>query len=213
MVDQIVTGSNLSKMYSTPKQQRGFLTEQRFLDALDKCLHSKSFSDTSVEEIASTAGLHRGAFLKRFGSKKGALKILYSRYCSQAHDEIRRIRDSKSEWSSALMVCKEASVGLERIQKQSFACNRAMQELFIESLTTDEQTKDIFLAAVLLLREIQEGFFPENSHSESGALAATQLMVTVNYNFLLNAMPALPREADQRHSLIAECMVLALRSH
>jgi AcrR family transcriptional regulator len=199
--------------YAQPQQQRARATEQKFLIALDQCLAFKSFHETTVDDIAEAAGLHRGAFMKRFGSKKEALLVLFSRYCERAHQEIRRIRESQSTWESALLVCKETSVSLEKIQKESFACNRAMHEVFMESLKTDEQTKDIFLATVRLLREVQLRFFPENAESDSGTLAATQLLVSINYNYVLKAMPGLPRDDDQRHTLIAECMVSALRNY
>lgn len=200
-------------LYSKPQQKRAIETEEKFLSALDQCLVLKSFNETTVDEIAEIAGLTRSAFMKRFGSKKGALLVLHSRYCERTNFEIRRFHELKGSWSSALLVCKESSIILERLQRESFACNRAMHEVFMESLKTDEQTKEIFLAAVNLMREVQQHFFPENSQSDTGALAATQLLVTINYNYVLKAMPALPREADQRHSLIAECMVSALRSY
>ena len=200
-------------LYSKPQQKRALETEEKFLNALDQCLALKSFNETTVDEIAEVAGLHRSAFMKRFGSKKGALLVLHSRYCEKTHLEIRRLRELKNSWSSALSVCKQSSVTLERLQRESFSCNRAMHEVFMESLKTDEQTKEIFLATVSLMREVQQHFFPENSQSETGALAATQLLVTINYNYVLKAMPALPRDADQRHSLIAECMVSALKSY
>lgn len=199
--------------YLKPLQKRALETEEKFLSALDQCLALKSFSETTVDEIAKVAGLHRSAFMKRFGSKKGALLVLHSRYCERTNVEILRFLEGKSSWSSALLVCKQSSVTLERLQRESFACNRAMHEVFMESLKTDEQTKGIFLATVKIMRKVQQHFFPENSQSETGALAATQLLVTINYNYVLKAMPGLPRDADQRHSLIAACMVLALKSY
>lgn len=198
--------------YSQPKQQRAKQTEQRFLNALDQCLRSKSFNDTTVDEIADTAGLHRGAFLKRFGSKKGALLVLYRQYCACAKEEVARIQALKSSWASAHAVCQEASASLEQIQRAAFGCNRAMNELFMESLKTAPETKDIFLATLNLLKEVQAHFFPTHPNGNAGALGATQLLTSINYYYTLNAMPALPTASDQRHGLIASCMVAALSS-
>jgi AcrR family transcriptional regulator len=197
--------------YKKPQQSRAALTEQRFLIALEDCLRQQSLSQTTVDEIAQKAGLHRGAFLKRFGSKKGALIVLYHHYCQSALAEVSRILSDTRLWTSALYVCIEASESLERIQTQHFGSNRAMHEHYLEVLETDEQTKQIFLATVNLFLRVQEHFLEPKTYSKSGAYAATQLLVTINYNFVLKAMPGLPSTPTLRHLLIAECMLAALK--
>ena len=71
-------------MYKKPKQTRAVITEQKFLDALSSLLSEKSLNKLTIEEIAERANLHRGAFLKRFGSKRQALFVLFERYCFDA---------------------------------------------------------------------------------------------------------------------------------
>lgn len=62
-------------MYSPPRQSRAVQTEQRFLQAFEELLLEKSFNRTTIQEIAERASLDKGAFLKRFGTKK---KLCYS---------------------------------------------------------------------------------------------------------------------------------------
>lgn len=194
-----------------PVQTRAIDTERRFLDALADCLQSRSFDATTVDAIAETAQLHRGAFLKRFGSKRAALDALYSRYCLKALAEIDRIASNLEALGTAEAACLEASMALERIQIEDFGVNRAMHELFIKDLKTDPQTQRIFLAAVDLMKQIQRRFLPAGSCPDVGAFAATQLLTSLNYYQVIKAMPALPREQATRHGLIAACMLNALK--
>lgn len=198
-------------MHKKPTQARAKDTEQRFLDALASCLQKQSFDETTIDAIAEVAELHRGAFLKRFGSKRAALAALYSRYCTKALAEVQRISTDLEKWGIAEAVCLEASVTLERIQMENFGCNRAMHELFIKDLKTDLQTQQIFLATVDLMRLIQKKFLPINSYSDVGAFAATQLLTALNYYQVIKAIPGMPREHATRHALIAGCMFTALQ--
>lgn len=74
-----------------PKQARSTTTEKKFLEAFARLLETQSFNKTTVDQIALAAGLHRSAFLKRFGSKKGALIALWEEYCKLAQDEAQRL--------------------------------------------------------------------------------------------------------------------------
>jgi AcrR family transcriptional regulator len=197
--------------YVKAKQPRGIATEQSFLDAFEQCLGQKSFLATTVDDIAETAGLSRGAFLRRFGSKKAALLALYGRFCDAALEEVARISLHMYTWKTLEEACVEASHSLERLQAAHFAANRAMHELFLDSLSAEPKTKEIFLATVALMRAFQRHFLPGQPCTEAGAFAASQLLVTVNYNYVLKAMPALPRQADERHRMIAHWMAWALR--
>lgn len=102
--------------YFKPKQSRAIETEQRFLDALDQCLSVKSYRETTIQDIAEAAGLHRAA---------------------QSH------------------------------------------------------------------------FFEPGTYCDTGAFAATQILVTSNYFYVLNAMPALSKSPRLRHRLIGQWMVQA----
>lgn len=179
--------------------------------ALAELLEQKSFAQATVDEIATRAGLHRGAFLKRFGSKKNALLCLYAGYTEKASALIASIRSQLPHIASISEVCRLMSQELERIQTEDFAANRAMHEMFLEELRTDPQTKRIFMETVDLMRAIQTHFLPAQSFTDNGAYSATQLLVTINYNYVLKAMPALPKDPGIRHALIADCLVRSLQ--
>jgi AcrR family transcriptional regulator len=197
--------------YPKPKQVRAVVTEQKFLDAFEACLAQKSFGATTLDEIAEAAGLNRGAFLRRFGSKKAALMALYKRFCDEAVQELAQIAVNMYRWPLLESACEETSQRLEYLQNKHFAANRAMHELYVESLSAEPQTKEIFLATVALMRAFQQHYLPGQPCTEAGAFAAPQLLVTVTYNYVLKAMPALPREERERHRMIAHWMAWALR--
>ena len=196
--------------YVKPKQQRALETEQKFLDALDECLKSKSYSETSINDIADVAGLHRGAFINRFGSKQEALFQLYSRYADRASAVLQAIESRLDAFSSLNEVCVHMSHELERIQLLDFSANRAMNEFFLSELKTDPQTIRIFKETVALMKQVQHKFLPLGSFTDTGAYAGAQILVTSNYFYVLNAMPALPRDREVRHGLIGQWISQAL---
>ncbi|MFM7025125.1 MAG: TetR/AcrR family transcriptional regulator [Limnohabitans sp.] len=198
-------------MYQKPIQHRAIATEHRFLDALNHLLKEKSFGQLSIDEIAGHAGLTHSAFLKRFGTKKQALLVLYEKYCDKASAEMSEIRRNLSKYVHVEDVCREMSIQLERIQLQDFPANRAMHEDFLEKLEVDPRTKKIFLECVDLMRCVQQAFLKGTSASDTGAFAAAQLLITINYNYVLKAMPALPVGADERHRLIGKVVAEALK--
>lgn len=197
--------------YPKPKQARAVITEQKFLDAFVRCLSAKSFGATTVDDIAAEAGLNRGAFLRRFGSKKAALFALYGRFCETALQELGCITVKLHQFQTLEAACQETSTILERLQNEHFAANRAMHELYLESLSAEPQTREIFLSTVALMKAFQQHYLSGQPFTDAGAFAATQLLVMVNYNYVLKAMPALPREPVQRHRMVAHWMAWALR--
>ncbi len=196
--------------YVKPKQQRAIETEQKFLDALDACLKSKSYSETSINDIAQAADLHRGAFINRFGSKQEALFQLYSRYADRASAVLETIGSRLSAFPSLDALCMHMSEELERIQLVDFSANRAMNEFFLSELKTDPQTIRIFKETVALMKHIQAHFLPMRSFTDTGAYAGAQILVSANYFYVLNAMPALPRDPKVRHGLIGRWITQAL---
>ena len=196
--------------YAKPTQARAIETERRFLQAFRELLQEKAFAQTTVDEIAMRAGLHRGAFLKRFGSKKNALLTLYSQYCEKALDVVAKIHAELPQIDSVHAVCEWMSRELERIQTEDFSANRAMHEIFLEELQTDAGTKRIFLAGVDLMRAVQKRYLSDHPCTDTGAFAATQMLVTLSYNQVIKATPAMPTNPQVRHRLIADCLVRAL---
>ena len=196
--------------YKKPLQSRAILTEQRFLDALHELLQEKSLGQLTVDDIAEKAQLTRGAFLKRFGTKKQALFILYERYCEKVNSEMADIGNHLSEHGSAAEVCYGMSKRAEALQMLDFPANRAMHEIFQEQLTIDPRTKEIFKSCVELMRKIQAQFLSHTDASDTGAFAAAQLLFTLDYNFVLKAMPGFPREQEVRHRLIGSLVAQTL---
>ncbi len=63
-----------------PKQARSVKTEQKLLDALEKLLANKSFTDLTVAELAREAGVTTGAIYRRFVDKEDVLRSAFQRF-------------------------------------------------------------------------------------------------------------------------------------
>lgn len=87
----------------------------------------------------------------------------------------------------------------------------ALREHFQKRLEVHDLTKKIFKQAVELMKAIQAQFLEEESYTDAGAWYAAQLLVTIDYNYLLRAMPAFPKDRDARHSLLADLLEVALK--
>ena len=61
------------------------------------------------------------------------------------------------------------------------------------------------------MQAVQAQFLEDESYTDAGAWYATQLLVTIDYNYLLRAMPALPEDHSTRHNLVAELLEVALK--
>lgn len=196
--------------YTAPIQPRAKESESRFLNALDELLRHQSFGRTTVQDIADRAGLHKGAFLKRFGTKKAALIELFERYCVQASQAMAHGHRQIDQHTLLHDLCFELSQTLENLQRTHFSANRAMHEFFMEELQAAPQTKRIFRELVDLMQAMQLHYLADQNCTKSGAYAAAQLMITLNYNYVLQAMPGLPKDAHQRYQLIANLIIRTL---
>lgn len=196
--------------YNAPKQPRAKESESKFLNALDQILRHQSFNKTSIQEIADQAGLHKGAFLKRFGTKRAALIELFERYCVKASQAIALGHKRMAQHILLHDLCFELSHTLESLQRKHFSANRAMHEFFMEELEVAPQTKRIFRELVGLMQAIQQHYLADQHCTAAGAYAAAQLMVTLNYNYVLQAMPGLPQDETHRHQLIAQLIIRSL---
>lgn len=199
-------------MYKKPKQARSIATEERLLSSLSELLHSNSFNKLSIDQIAKNANLERGAFLKRFGSKKQALLILWQRFCDEcieaSQDFVRNLPDNPASFQDA---CIEMSTTLENLQLKHFPANRAINEHFMEELQVAEPTKIAFMQSVEMMRFVQKKYLQETSTSDVGAFAAAQILQTINYNYAIKAMPALPQNPKIRHHLIGVLIANSLK--
>lgn len=198
-------------IYRIPQQDRALRSENAYLDAFERLIVERGYTNTSVDAIAREVGLTKAAFLARFGSKKAALLLLFDRYCAKASAVMHEMTARVPAMASAEAAVYELSTVLEKIQLENFAPNRAMQELFLEELKVDERTQKIFLELVDLMRLVQKHHLVGAGYTDTGAFSGSQVLVSVNFNYILRAMPALPRDHDTRHRMIALMTVAALR--
>lgn len=196
--------------YKAPLQNRALTTEQRFLDAMGELLEHKSLGLLTIDDIAAKAGLTRSAFLKRFGSKSQALLVLYGRYCDKVLMAMAEVAKDMHSFENAFEVCCRVSTDAEQLQTADFAANRAMHEMFMETLQVHPLTKGLFKQCCELMKHIQRVHLPPGTGTDAGAYAAAQLIFTINYNHVLKAMPGLPRDPQTRHQMIASLVKQAL---
>lgn len=124
------------------------------------------------------------------------------------------MRDIVSELSNATglhPVLMSASQRYEALLQTHKASNRAMHEHFMKDLEVHELTKSIFRQSVEMMGHIQNRFLGQGTYTDKGAWSAAQILVTVNYNYVLEAMPALPASYSERHHLIADLLESALK--
>lgn len=189
--------------YKAPLQNRALTTEQRFLDAMSALLEHKSLGLLTIDDIATKAGLTRSAFFKRFGSKNQALLVLYGRFCDKVLIAIDKVAKDMHSFENAFEACCRVSIDAEQLQSADFAANRAMHELYMETLQVHPLTQGLFKQCFALMKHIQRMHLPPGTGTDAGAYAATQLIFTINYNHVLRAMPGLPRDPQTRHQMIA----------
>lgn len=198
--------------YKPPKQARAAETEAKFLNSLNFLLLQKSFAKLTVAEIAEHANLDAGAFIKRFGTKKQALLILWQKYCDKCAVATQTFIGSLPTKTVGLEeVCSEISATLEQLQHKHFSANRAINEHFMEDLEVAEPTKIAFMGSVEMMRRVQQHFLKGTDASDVGAFAAAQISLTINYNYTIKAMPALPKDSTIRHRLIGRLIAESLK--
>jgi AcrR family transcriptional regulator len=196
---------------SKPIQARSKRTERRFLKAFDELLRIQGFSGTTIDSVAQLSGQTRSAFLKRFGSKQGALEALFAKYCEAASATMRDIVQELENAPSLHPTLVSTSQRYEALLQTHKSSNRAMHEHFLKDLEVHELTKGIFRECVEMMKHIQKKFLDDGTYTDQGAWAAAQTLVTVNYNYVLEAMPAFPVDYSERHHLIADLLETALR--
>ena len=197
--------------YTPPTQSRSRNTERKFLAAFDELLRVNGYENTTIEDVAARAGLTRAAFLKRFGSKEQALVILFSKYCEQVSGLMVSLHSQLADCPNLHFTLREMSQQFEAVLQMHMASNRAMHEHFQKNLEVHELTKGIFKQSVGLMKAVQERFLPSDSYTDAGAWYAAQLLVTVDYNYLLRAMPAFPEDHGTRHNLVADLLEVAIK--
>jgi len=194
-----------------PIQARAKRTESEFLEAFEKLLARHGLAGTTIDEVADLSGKTRSAFLRRFGNKQGALEALFETYCHAARSTMRDVVLELKHAPDVHSVLFSTSQRYEDLLRVHKASNRAMHELFMQNLEVHDLTKAIFRECVDMMKHIQDKFMEQGKYSDKGAWAAAQLLVTVDYNFVLEAMPAFPSDSAERHDLVADLLEAALR--
>lgn len=201
----------MSTKYISPKQPRAIETERRFLESMNELLVSTSYRQLSIEMIAAHSNLQKGAFLNRFGSKRQALFLLFQQYCEDCYRNIDDMSQLVPYTDLSINeICANISSIFEQLLITHFSSNRAMFECFGEDLEVHELTKGIFKRTVAMMRAIQLRYGLNSQEAEANAFAATQILVTINFNFVMKAMPGLPIDKAKRHQLIGKLIAEAL---
>ena len=196
--------------YTKPKQERSRRTEQKFLEAFTTLILKNGFAGTTLDDIAISSGQTRAAFIKRFGSKDQALLLLYSSYCDEVLQTLERFQASLDQAENIEDILRRMSQQFEALLTKHFAANRAMHEFFQVDLNVHPLTKSIFLNTVDLMEKIQSHYLDGAAANPQGPWSAAQLLVTINFNFVMKSMPAFPQEASKRHNLVVKILRTAL---
>ena len=198
--------------YRSPVQNRAIETERRFLEAARKLFGAQGFAATTIDDIAAEANLHRGAFLKRFGTKDAAKLMIYEDYCQDAHCAMDKFVSDlpSSNFQSLEDAFSVVSRRLEDLQRRHFAANRIMNEDYACGLVVHEKTKEIFRKLVKLVEETDLHLNPQANRDKSVYYTVSQLLVTLNYENVLSAMPGLSKCPMDRQKIIVTAAIQPL---
>ena len=194
-----------------PKQPRSKLTERKFLRAFDELLGLHGFAGTTIDDVAVLSGQTRSAFLKRFGSKQGAVEALFEKNCDDASATMRDVVLELDHATRLQPVLVSISQRYEALLQTHKASNRAMHEHFFKDLEVHGLIQSIFRGSIEMMMHIQTKFLEDGTFTKKGAWSAAQTLVTLNYNYVLEAMPGFPVDYSGRHRLIADFLEIALK--
>jgi len=197
--------------YSKPLQKRAVETQTRFLKALDELLRDHALEELSVAEIAEHAGLTKAAFMKRFGRKEQALFVLFEIYADQASLLMHHFVNTFDDYDQVEELFYEMSRQFEVLLTEHFSANRAMNEYAKRQLESHDLTKKIFVECIAMMKALQSHFLADG-FTDQGAASTAQLLVTIDFHYVMRAMPALPSDSQDRHRLISQILNLAVRT-
>src|SRR5438477_1226792 len=86
--------------FRPPQQTRSRETLDRILDAAERVLDEKSFTEATLAEIMERAGVTVGAFYRRFPDKDALLHLLDERFFHEMQDRAGELLDPK-HWRGA----------------------------------------------------------------------------------------------------------------
>lgn len=86
--------------FRPPQQTRSQETLDRILDAAEKVLSEKSFTEATLAEIMERAGVTVGAFYRRFPDKDALLHLLDERFFHEMYERADELLDA-NHWRGA----------------------------------------------------------------------------------------------------------------
>src|SRR3954471_10460908 len=86
--------------FRPPRQARSQMTLDRILDAAERVLDEKSFTEATVAEIMIRAGVTVGAFYRRFPDKDALLHFLDERFFNEVGERGEALLDAE-RWRGA----------------------------------------------------------------------------------------------------------------
>lgn len=86
--------------FRPPQQTRSQETLDRILDAAERVLEEKSFTEATLAEIMERAGVTVGAFYRRFPDKDALLHLLDERFFQELHERADELLDPE-HWRGA----------------------------------------------------------------------------------------------------------------
>jgi AcrR family transcriptional regulator len=86
--------------FRPPQQTRSQETLDRILDAAERVLEEKSFTEATLAEIMERAGVTVGAFYRRFPDKDALLHLLDERFFQELHERGDELLDP-NHWRGA----------------------------------------------------------------------------------------------------------------
>jgi AcrR family transcriptional regulator len=109
--------------FRPPQQTRSQETLDRILDAAEKVLEEKSFTEATLAEIMERAGVTVGAFYRRFPDKDALLHLLDERFFHEMHERADELLDA-GRWRGASVtdIIRE----LARTAVQVYAARRGL---------------------------------------------------------------------------------------
>ncbi len=202
--------------YRQPKQHRSQKTLNRILDAAERLLDGRDFSEVSVHEISAEAGTSVSSFYARFPDKSALLHGVFERFAAEMRARVecfeQRVREREGEVSLEELVNGVIETYMDIWQKRRglittlTAAERTDALLFERRRSLDDELALRFRDECLRLRpELRERGFGRAFEIAMPALAAA-VRAAVDRPDLFGE-----RTLHSRADLVGEMTQLALR--
>lgn len=201
--------------YRRPKQNRSQKTLDRILDAAERLLDGRDFSEVSVHDISDAAGTSVSSFYARFPDKSALLHAVFERFAADMHarvDGFEQTYRSRPDASLRELVASVIDTYMDVWQRRRglittlTAAERADAVLFERRRALDEEVALRFRDECLRLRpELEERGFGRAFEIALPSLAAA-VRSSVDRPDLFGG-----RTLHSREALVGELTEIALR--